>query len=545
MMSYKRVLGAIAALPALVSCSSNEPQQPNILYIMSDDHTTQGIGVYGSRLAQFNPTPTIDRIGKEGVVMTNAFCTNAISTPSRACIMSGQLSNQWSVGSRCTLPIEKQHLAIEMKKLGYQTAQWVSGFPVNPRCLTTTMYFTIRWYFDPVLCEKGETQMAPLKYRGETEVLGKKYKGHSSDVITDITLDWLKNRRDKSKPFFLCHQFKAPHDMFEFNPKYKDYLEDAYIPEPESLWSNGNHGSVATRGANDSLAHIIGSSVGKRNVIRNMGIHMDIDPNLSDDEYKRATYQEYIKRYLRCVKGVDDNVKRLFDYLEQEGLMDNTIIIYTGDQGFFLGEHDYIDKRWMYDEAMRMPFMIRYPEKIKAGSKCNAIVNNVDYPATIIDMAGGEVPQYMQGDSFKEIVYSGVEPESWKDATYYRYWMHMAHKHNNPAHFGIRTKEYKLIFFYGVDYKQRGGGAKKTKPKKGDSSTWEFSNFSAMQTPAGWEFYDLRNDPKEMNNCYNDPQYAGVIAGLKEDLKRMRDDLNETDASYPHIQKIIDENWNK
>ncbi|MFI3249015.1 MAG: sulfatase [Rikenellaceae bacterium] len=520
-----------ALLPTLSSCSENgeQPVRPNILYIMSDDHTAQSIGAYGSRLAALNPTPTIDRIGNEGVIMNNAFCTNAISTPSRACIISGQYSQtNGALDLEGELAIERQYLPLEMKKLGYETAvvgKW--HLHQQPEMFDYyNVFYNQGEYFDPVLCEKGMTEMAPLKYKQQTEVIGRKYSGHSSDVITDISLEWLENGRDKSKPFFLCHQFKAPHDMFEFNPRYKDYLEDTFIPEPESLWDNKNHGSVATRGYGDSLIDTIGSSVGKRNVVRNMGIHMDIDPSLSEDDYKRAAYQEYLKRYLRCVKGVDDNVKRIFDYLEAEGLMDNTIIIYTGDQGFFLGEHDYIDKRWMYDEAMRMPFMVRYPPMIKAGSHSDAIVNNVDYAATMIDMAGGEVPDYMQGESFKEIIYSGVEPEEWKKATYYRYWMHMAHKHNNPAHFGIRTKEYKLIFFYGVDYT----------PRKG---------LPSLQTPAGWELYDLRVDPEELNNCYDDPKYKDVVAQLKADLVELREELNETDEKYPHIQQIIDENWNK
>ena len=238
-------------------------------------------------------------------------------------------------------------------------------------------------------------------------------------------------------------------------------------------------------------------------------------------------------------QGVDDNVKRLFDYVEENDLMDNTIIIYTGDQGFFLGEHDYIDKRWMYEEAMRMPFLVRYPAEIKAGTTSDAIVNNVDFAETIIDMAGGDVPEYMQGDSFKEILYTGVEPEGWKQATYYRYWMHMAHMHNNPAHFGIRTKDYKLIFFYGLDYVEREPAVVKEMVKSreaGDSTTWETSNFPSMQTPAAWELYDLRKDPKEMNNVYDDPQYADVVADLKAQLTQLREDINETDENYPWLR---------
>jgi len=322
--------------------------------------------------------------------------------------------------------------------------------------------------------------------------------------------------------------------MFEFNPKYKDYLEDVEIPEPASLYYNANNGSEGTYGVNHSLRDTIGSSVGHRNYTRDMGKHMKIDQNIPDPEYKHLAYQEYLKRYLRCVKGVDDNVKRLFDYLEKEGLMDNTIIIYTGDQGFMLGEHDYIDKRWMYEEAMRMPFLVRYPKMIDAGTRTDAIINNTDFAPTILDLAGVKVPEYMQGNSFKEILKTGKESAGWQQSTYYRYWMHMAHAHANPAHFGIRTKRYKLIFFYGLDYVNRGVKAPKNR--------WSITQF---QTPAAWEFYDLEKDPKEMDNRYNDPQYASIIQGLKKELAEKRKELNEEDGKYPEIEKIIVSNWNK
>ncbi|MFR9671163.1 MAG: sulfatase [Rikenellaceae bacterium] len=530
----QRSLAIVLTAAACASCSSDKPTQPNILFIMSDDHTSQAVGIYGSRLAALDPTPTIDRIGREGMVMENAFCTNSISTPSRACIISGQYSQTSGVLDLAdTLQIANQNLPIVMKSLGYETAmvgKWHLG--EQPEMFDYyNVYYGQGTYFDPVLYEKGCTDSLIVKMSGPKLLPGKAYKGHESDVVTDISLDWLENKRDKSKPFFLCHQFKAPHDFFEFNPRYKDYLEDIFIPEPESLWQEGNHGSAATRGYNDSLRDTIGSSVGRRNRGRDMGrdLKMNLSKSLSDDEYKRAAYQEYLKRYLRCVKGVDDNVKRIFDYLEANNLMDNTIIVYTGDQGFFLGEHDYIDKRWMYEEAMRMPFLVRYPAKIKAGSRSDAIVNNVDYAATLIEMAGGQVPDVMQGDSFKEILYTGKEPEGWKSSTYYRYWMHMAHRHNNPAHFGVRTKDYKLIFFYGVNYDD-------IIPPR---------SLSKFQTPPGWELYDLKKDPREMNNVYGQAEYAQITGELKAELKRLREEYNEGDEKYPHIQKIIDLNWNK
>ncbi|MFI3289576.1 MAG: sulfatase [Rikenellaceae bacterium] len=524
----------LSTMPIMGSCAGSQgsTEQPNIIYIMSDDHTSAGIGAYGGRFAPLNPTPNIDRIGKEGIIMQNAFCTNAISTPSRACIISGQYSQTTGIlDFEDPMDIEKQHLPIEMKKLGYQTAivgKWHLGN--QPEMFD---YYNVFYgqgeYFDPVLSEKGSDEKTKL---GGRMVNGHRYEGHCSDVVCDIALDWFKNKRDKSKPFLFCYQDKAPHDMFEFNPKYADYLEDTFMPEPASLWNNSAHGSVATRGYNDSMRDTIGSSVGRRNTVRNMGtdLKMDIADNVSDENYKRMAYQEYMKRYFRCVKGVDDNIGRLFEYLEAEGLMDNTIIIYTGDQGFFLGEHDYIDKRWMYDETMRMPFLVRYPKKIKAGSTSDAIVNNVDFAGTMIDMAGGEVPEYMQGESFKEILYTGKEPEGWKQASYYRYWMHMGHNHNNPGHFGIRTKEYKLIFFYAEDFRP-------------DRKWAPYNKCVGTKTPVAWELYDLKRDPNEMQNVYGRPEYAEITKQLKAQLKELREELNETDAAYPEIRKVIDENW--
>ena len=255
------------------------------------------------------------------------------------------------------------------------------------------------------------------------------------------------------------------------------------------------------------------------------------DDSLDDQEYTHAVYQRLLKRYLRCVKGVDDNVKRIVDYLKEEGIYDNTVIIYTGDQGYFLGEHDYYDKRWMYEESMRMPFFICYPKKIKEASRQNLLINNTDFAPTIIELAGGEVPAYMQGRSFKRTI-EGKKENEWRTETYYRFWMHMAHDLGVPAHFGIRTMKYKIIFFYGIDY----GRLLTPSPENWGSQ-------DSIVTPPGWEFYDLETDPHEMNNLYNDPDYQGIIEDLKSRLETIRKELNETDEKYPHIQKIIDEHW--
>jgi uncharacterized sulfatase len=539
MLYFKKI---IVLLICTTSVLLHAQDKPNIIYIMSDDHTSQAFGVYGSRLAKLNPTPTIDRLAQEGILFENAFCTNSICTPSRATIMTGQYSQTNGVQDlNGRLKAENQYLAIEMKNLGYETAmigKW--HLKEAPEAFD---YYNVLYgqgsYFNSILYEKGMTETVEIKLRGQMEIVpGHQYLGHSSDIITDQTLKWLKGR-DSEKPFFLMHHFKAPHDMFEFAPRYADYLENTEIPEPASLYYNRNNGSIATRGVDGDMTPHIGSSVSHRNQNRNMGQHMKIDQSIPDPEYTHLAYQEYLKRYLRCVKGVDDNVKRLFDYLEKEDLMDNTIIIYTGDQGFMLGEHDYIDKRWMYEESMRMPFLVRYPKMIKAGTRSKAIINNTDYAATIIDLAGGDVPEYMHGKSFKSILETGEEPADWKQATYYRYWMHMAHAHANPAHFGVRTKAYKLIFYYGCDYIKRMKDSNWPNEKIAFSTKLPFEYF----TPPGWELYDLKNDPFEMNNLYGQPGYEAITAGLKSNLKSLRREFDETDENYPHIQQIIDENW--
>jgi len=505
-------LGAAAALMPRIASAKAAGDRPNILFIMSDDHTYQAIGAYGSRLAKLNPTPVIDTLANDGMLFENAFCTNSICTPSRASIITGQYSIKNGVlDLGGNIPPENQYLAIEMRKAGYCTAM-VGKWHLKKE--PNFDYYSVLpgqgKYHDPVFRQKTEG-----KEFGKDVV---KMKGHSSDCITDITLNWFKNIRDKSKPFFLMHHYKAPHDMFDNARRYESYLEDVDIPEPENLWKQPKFGSIATRGHNDELLPYIGTSIGRRNLRRNYTKSYAKDKSLSDEKAKRLAYNVYLKKYLRCVKGVDDNLKRLFAYLRKENLMDNTVIIYTGDQGFMLGEHDYMDKRWMYDESHRMPFLVRYPKTIKAGSRTDAIVENVDYGPTMLDFAGIKTPDRMQGSSFKAICESGKEPAGWKKAAYYRYFMHMAH-HDNPSHFGIRTKKFKLIFYYGC------------------------SPSGANQTPPGWELYDLGKDPKEVNNVYDNPEYAKVVTELKGQLAALRKKYGDTDEKFPAMKKVIDEFW--
>jgi arylsulfatase A-like enzyme len=511
-MKHTLILTTLLLAP-LATVHAAETKRPNILYIMSDDHTYQAIGAYGSRLAKLNPTPNLDRLAREGIRLDRVFCNNSICSPSRATIISGQYSQANGVLKLDeALPPERQYLPNLMGAAGYTTAivgKW------HLKAMPNFDYYKVMpgqgRYFDPEFYETGKGQY------GQTLV---KTQGYSTDVITDGALAWLENR-DKSKPFFFCLQYKAPHANFENAPRYDNYLADVTIPEPDNLLNVGNHGSIATRGDHDELIHFLGGSVGRRNVFYSQTRYIGLQKSeLSGDALTREAYQRYLKKYLRCVKGVDDNVQRVFDYLKREGSLDNTVILYTGDQGMWLGEHDYIDKRWMYEESMRMPLLVRYPQSIKAGSSSKALINNTDFAPTMLDFAGVKTPGYMHGQSFRSILETGQTPADWRSATYYRYWMHLAHLWN-PAHFGIRTDRYKLIFFYGINPDGKG-----------------------IQTPPGWEFYDLDKDPEEMNNCYDDPAYATIIAGLKEELQKLREQYGETDKNYPAVQAIIDKHWN-
>lgn len=495
----------------LLISHASAADKPNILFIMSDDHAAHGIGAYGGRLAALNPTPNIDRLANEGVRLQNCFCTNSICVPSRATIMTGQYSH--ANGCRTLnygIEPNRQTLAQAMKSAGFETAV-IGKWHLKHEPAAFDFYTVLPGqgsYFNPIFRVRGPNQWPHNTIRSA------KYDSvHSSDAITDISLKWL-NSRTSDKPFFLMHHFKAPHDNFENAERYDWLYEDIEIPEPHSLTHRGNHGPKDKP--------LYGTSVSKRNKRRNMGHHMFVDQRLDKGLYAKKAYQRYLKKFLRCVKGVDDNIGRLLKYLENTGQLDNTIIIYTADQGFMLGEHDYIDKRWIYEESLRMPFIIRFPKRFPAGTVNHDIVNNTDFAPTLLDLAGvREMPPEFQGRSFvRNLV--GQTPSDWPTETYYRYWMHMTH-HDNPAHYGIRTKTHKLVFFYGLPLDAKGA--------------------IARPTPPHWELYDLAKDPHEMDNVYGHPDYTSITKNLKTRLLEVKAEIGDTDEEYPELMAVRNEAW--
>ena len=479
----------------LISSSKSSGQdKPNVLFIMSDDHTSQAISAYGGMLASVCPTPNIDRIAKEGILFENCFVTNSICTPSRSAIFTGNYSHVNGVYKFTALDQRQPTLPKLMQKAGYHTA-FVGKYHLHSNPVGLDHWSILPGqgrYHNPQFVEKGDQHPSGWVEDGNRTT----YKGHSSDVIADKALDYLKNARPKDKPFmFFCH-FKAPHDTWEFAERYSDFLEDVEIPEPANLFDD-------YKGRSDMLRkqlQYIGSEWGDHTNFEEETRH------LQGKAKKKMQYQLYMKKYLRCVKGVDDNVGRILDYLDRSGLAENTIVMYTGDQGFFLGEHGLYDKRIMYEEALRMPFLVRWPRHIKPASKTKGMILNVDFAPTILEAAGVKKHPKMQGRSFVPLLMGRIPPD-WRTSMYYRYYY--SHFETEP-HYGVRTYTHKLIYFNRIDQ---------------------------------WELYDLVKDPHEMNNVYDNPEYQQVVRTLTKELKRLQNELGDDPndiGDNPNIGELAD-----
>ena len=489
---------ASLAIPAAswASLDSKATRRPNILFIMADDHASQAIGCYGSRV---NRTPGIDRIAREGVRFDNCFCTNGICAPSRAVILTGKHSHLNGVrdnavafdGSQTTFPKLLRAAGYETALLGkWHLKSEPTGFD----------HWTILpgqgEYYNPELIGKGaKTRRA----------------GYVTDILTDLAADFLKGGRDPSRPFLLMLHHKAPHRNWQPAERHLNLYDAAEFPEPPTLRDDYATRSRAAaeqemtirdhmtldsdlklgpppERMDDAQKAAWEKAYGpKREAFRKAG--------LSGDALLRWKYRRYLQDYLGTIAAVDESVARLLDVLDETGLAENTLVVYCSDQGFFLGEHGWFDKRFMYEESLRMPLVIRFPGRIRPGSVSGDIVSNLDFAPTFLDAAGRGKPGAMQGRSFWPLLL-GRAVAGWPASFYYHYYEFPA-VHMAKRHYGVRTRRYKLIhFYYDID---------------------------------AWELYDLEKDPLETNSVYADPAYAAVRRSLEAELRRLQAYYRDSD----------------
>lgn len=488
--------------------------KPNIVYIMADDLTIQAISAYGGMFKDIAPTPNMDRLAKEGMLFQDALCTNAICGPSRACILTGKYAhvNGFYKNEYGGVFNEKQWtFPQEFKKNGYQTSlfgKWHLGS--NPVGFDTFKFHSASaqqgLYWNPIYNVNGKEE---------------KFKGYATNLSTDFAMNWLEQERDKSKPFMMILQYKAPHRPWEPDKKYENLWDDIEMPYPDNF-NDDYKGRELTAGNTEmTMEHfsrkdmklkapsdLKGKDLVKWNFYGTKNEEVVTPEGMSFEEGRKWRYQTYIKDYLACVKSVDDNIGRVLKYLDDNNLTENTIVVLTSDQGFYLGEHGFFDKRFIYEESIRMPLIVRYPKMVKPNSVSEDVVRNIDFASTLLDLAGIKFTEKVQGISFKPILLNKT-PKNWNQAAYYHYY-EFPYWHHVQPHYGIRTQKYTLAhFYYSVDV---------------------------------WELYDLEKDPKQMNNVYNDPKYAKVIADLKKQLKQLMVDAGNN-KSLDEFRQITDKDF--
>lgn len=505
---------AIAASPTF---SSETPvDRPNILFIFTDDHATQAISAYGSKI---NQTPHIDRLANEGAIFLNSFCGNSICGPSRASILTGLHAHAHGFKSNTSrFNASQQTFPKLLQKAGYNTAM-IGKYHLgnNPQGFDF-------WQILPSQGEYYNPELLTPQGRIKTE-------GHCTNIVTDIGLEWLENKRDQDKPFMLMLQHKAPHRTWMPAPEELGLYRDQDIPEPDTLFDDyKGRGPAAAEQMMEIDRHMfyaydlycplnkdealykhyekkIGRLTKKQRAQWDKWYEPENEafrkakPNLSDQEIVQWKYQRYVKNYLRCVAGVDRNIGRVLKYLDDNPkLKANTIVIYSSDQGFYLGEHGWYDKRWMYEESLAMPLVVRWPGVIKPGTKVQALVQNIDYAPTFLDIAGTKAKTPMQGRSMLDLLDDDAKP--WRDSIYYHYYEYQRAVHMVPPHEGIRTKQFSLMHFY-------------------------------HEKHSYWELYDLDKDPQQLMSVYDDPVYAETIKKLKMDLKHLKKQYRvDTKSAY-------------
>jgi arylsulfatase A-like enzyme len=484
-----------ALLAAAIVTPAAAADRPNIIFIMSDDHAAHAISAYGSRV---NKTPNIDRLAREGMLLRNVFATNSICTPSRATILTGQYSHLNGVPVFNRFDSSRVTVARLLQQAGYYTGmigKWHLGS--DPAGFD-------RWEILPG--QGAYTNPVTYNATGEHTYTGQ----YVTDVITDLALDFLK-ARPRNRPFFLMLHHKAPHRPWEPDAVHRAQFANRWIPEPDTFWD-----SYATRtGALHENQQRVVNDLTRRDLklvppeelqgaelTRWLGVKPDTVTvtrdgkavALSGEALARWKYQRYMQDYLATIQSVDDNIGRVLAFLDRNGLARNTIVIYTSDQGFFLGDHGLFDKRFMYEESLRMPFLVRWPAAIKGGTTATAMALNVDFAPTFLDAAGVSVPAEMQGRSLMP-VFRGRTPAGWRTSMYYRYY-HDPGDHNTRAHYGVRTQTHKLIYYWKKDQ---------------------------------WELFDLVNDPRELHNLYGEPGHEQITASLKAELLRLKKAMRDDD----------------
>ena len=494
----RRLAAVLTGLAAFTATSlRGAPTRPNILFILADDHTSQAWGVYPSILTPVIDNPNIRRLTREGTLLQQAFCANSICTPSRATILTGQYSHHNDVYTMMNgLDPAHRNVAQLLQAAGYQTAifgKWHLHY--EPSGFDTFRVLPGQGrYHDPLFKGADNWQDGD---KGGTPI-----KGFSTDVIGDLCLDWLA-KRNPARPFMLMCHFKATHEPFDYAPRYAHLYDNVEMPEPPTLYEFGP--GASGRNFSGQTLEILGDRYEeKASVGFDYPGKFDLPPGISEHERRHLIYQKFVKDFLRSGRGIDDNIGRLLQYLDDAGLAKDTIVIYTADQGYFLGEHGFFDKRMMYEEPLRMPFVIRYPVEVRAGARLDDMVQNIDFAPLLLDYAGLKESADMDGRSFRANL-AGHTPEGWRQEIYYRYWQQQK---DRPAHFGIRSRTDKLIRFYG--------------------RALHMDDAPAVNTPPAWEYYDLTIDPHETKNRFTDPVYQDRIKTLQHhlaDLKQQVGDL--------------------
>lgn len=485
--------------------------RPNILFILSDDHTSQSWGVYGGILAEYAKNENIKRLAAEGCVLDNTFCTNSISVPSRASMLTGAYSHKNGVYTLNNgLDRSHDHIVKQMQMGGYQTAlfgKW--HLKTKPDGFNDFAVFHDQGSYTNPIFKTPENWV-------DGKNVGDQVHGFSTDIVTDKTISWIKDR-DKDSPFMMCCHFKATHAPHDYPERMEHIYDGVTFPEPENLmvfdWEKAGR-TYSGQQMEIMSRRWEAASKQKRSIYPGLPFKRE---GKSKEADRSQTYQKFIRDFLRCGAVIDENIGRLLDCLEKEGIAENTIVIYVADQGYFLGEHGLFDKRMMLEESLRMPFVIRYPKEIEAGTRNDDMILNIDFAATLADFAGVNAPDLSQGRSFRDNL-KGETPTDWRESIYYRYWTHHTER---PAHMGVRTKQHKLMFMYNDPLDTKGSQKNSNDPT--------------------WEFYDLSTDPKENQNRYEEKAYKAVIKDLKKELLRLRKEVGDTDPNSVRMQQLLEQ----